>query len=344
MTLAEIAEEINSATDGYQMARFRHIRKRLKALSRTPPKRLFIEQTIQDDWAYHWGGRKELQYNIGLEDADGVMMLRHGVAYSLEPSHSLPNPMILLPSIKRFNDFMSEEAALFNDMRLWHFENHQRSPDSPAGPIVPEVVKLRNFIFLGKLQPVDGWDMSLVLRDFDRLLPLYEYAEGAIKALPTRQPQHAVDFSFIPGCPSLKSCTKADIVRKELDVSLRHNDIQMRLYKLFSSEHGAENVRVEHPAQQGRQIDVVVRDGEKFTFYEVKTAPTARSCIRQALPQLMEYSYWPGAREAARLVVIGEPKIGPEAVRYLKLLRRRFSIPLHYQQIDLASGTLHNAV
>jgi len=342
MKLAEIAEEINGALPGFRMAEFRHIRRRLKKLTRTPPKRLFLKQTIQDDWAFHWGGRKELQFNIGFEEVDGVMALRHGVAYSLGPSHTLPDPMILLHSMKRFNDYMSEEADSFPDMRLWHYESHQRSPDLPAGPIAPEMVKLRNFIFLGKRQPVAGWDVSAVLRDLDRLLPLYEYAEGTDR-LPIQAPHPASGFTFVPGCPHLKSRTKADLASKELDVSLRHNDIQLVLYRLFARQHGSPNVRVEHPAQQGRHIDVVVRRGKTLSFYEVKTAPTARTCIRQALPQLLEYSYWPGAQEADRLIVVGEPKVTQAAAEYLKMLRSRFSMPVYYQQIDLAKGNLTDA-
>jgi hypothetical protein len=43
-------------------------------------------------------------------------------------------------------------------------------------------------------------------------------------------------------------------------------------------------------------MDVVVRLGIRYWFYEIKTALSARACIREALAQLLEYSYWPEHR------------------------------------------------
>jgi hypothetical protein len=85
--------------------------------------------------------------------------------------------------------------------------------------------------------------------------------------------------------------------------------------------------------------DVVVRRGERFWFYEIKTAMSAQACIREGLAQILKYSYWPGAQEAERLVIVGEPSLDGDAERYLATLKERFSLPIEYQQIDLAKGT-----
>jgi len=59
----------------------------------------------------------------------------------------------------------------------------------------------------------------------------------------------------------------------------------------------------------GGRIDTVVSQDGGYWFYEIKTAMSARACIRDALAQLLEYAYWPGAREASRLIIVGEPEL-----------------------------------
>ena len=51
----------------------------------------------------------------------------------------------------------------------------------------------------------------------------------------------------------------------------------------------------------GGSIDIVLKRPDGFWFYEIKTAKTARACIREALGQLLEYSYWPKTQKAKRL-------------------------------------------
>jgi hypothetical protein len=55
---------------------------------------------------------------------------------------------------------------------------------------------------------------------------------------------------------------------------------------------------------------------------------------------LLEYSHWPGAQVAEKLVIVGEPDLDTESERYLITLRERFSLPIEYQQFDVAKGTL----
>jgi hypothetical protein len=51
-------------------------------------------------------------------------------------------------------------------------------------------------------------------------------------------------------------------------------------------------------APTGGRIDLVVRTGEGYEFYEIKTYGSARACIREAIGQLLEYAMWPGAEPA----------------------------------------------
>jgi hypothetical protein len=119
-----------------------------------------------------------------------------------------------------------------------------------------------------------------------------------------------------------------------------HNDIQNRLYKYFVSKLGAGKVGTEVDTGIGTAVDVVTQDEGTTTFYEIKTAPSVRACIRQALPQLLEYSFWPQDKRADKLVIVSHLPITSAAKKYIKHLRAEFNLPLSYKQFDLETDTL----
>jgi hypothetical protein len=166
-------------------------------------------------------------------------------------------------------------------------------------PIQPELVALGVFVFLGQLQPMEAIDYEVVLGDFDRLLALYEFVEGT-SAFPTLTPA-GNGFHFQAGYTEGLARTTANIPARELDVDLRHNRLRKALYLTLSQCYGADAVSSrELPNGIGGRIDTVVSQSGGYWFYEIKTALSARACIRDALAQLLEYAYWPGAREASR--------------------------------------------
>ena len=111
----QIANGINSRSKNFEIGKLQELRTKIKKLNRQPGEKIFWNNTIRDGYAFHYGGRKELQYNIGKIDKD----YRHGVAFSLERSQSLPDVTILYPKIERFNEYMSEFSEKYSDMMLW---------------------------------------------------------------------------------------------------------------------------------------------------------------------------------------------------------------------------------
>lgn len=170
-----IASDINLLAESYQIGKLQDIRKELKGLKRRPTKRIFTDAVISEEWAFHYGGRREIQFNIGIEDGSHF---RYGVAFSLETSQALPKIDVLIPKIKRFNDFIQAYPEQYADMRMWHYDG-QRSTDYMPTSIPPELVRKGVFIFLGKRQPFDQLDYEAILECFDRLLPLYQYIESS---------------------------------------------------------------------------------------------------------------------------------------------------------------------
>jgi hypothetical protein len=116
--------------------------------------------------------------------------------------------------------------------------------------------------------------------------------------------------------------------------------MQAALCERLIAEHGVDNVADELPSGLGIKIDVVLRTGaQQYWYYEIKTATSPRGCLREALGQILEYSFWPGAREAARLIVCGESALDADGAAYLRQLQTRFSLPILYEQITVPSDS-----
>lgn len=119
-----------------------------------------------------------------------------------------------------------------------------------------------------------------------------------------------------------------------------HNDIQNRLFAYLKGQHGAKNVGTEQDTGSGTSIDVVTQLTGQTTFYEIKTGASVRSSIRQAIPQLLEYAFWPAEHRAHELVIVSQLPLTADGDKYLKFLRAEFKLPLSYRQFDLATDTL----
>lgn len=79
--------------------------------------------------------------------------------------------------------------------------------------------------------------------------------------------------------------------------SPEHARLQNALCHLLIRQHGAGAVRME-----AEFVDVTVRTPAGTTFFEIKTAVTAKACIREAVGQLLEYGHYATNIKANRLV------------------------------------------
>ncbi len=322
-SLSQISEELNKRAKNYKVGGLQKIRKEIGGKSKLPSRKLFDQRTVFENWGWHYGGRTELQFNIGIEGE----IFRYGVAFSLACSQSLPRIDVLIPKNALFNEFLSEYASKFSDLRMWHYDNNnERSTDSMPFSIPEELVKEGVFIFFGGKQDIHNLDYSLILETLDRLLPIYLFTE---KAVSIREMKKAPGFNFKPGCVEKTSSTSGKLSRKKLNIRLKYNDIQFKLYSELVKVYGQDNVGAEIYVN-GISIDLVVKNGGDYWFYEIKTASTAKSCIRQALGQILEYSYWPGNQHASKLIIVGEAEANSEENQYVDFLCTTFSIPLEY--------------
>ncbi len=153
-------------------------------------------------------------------------------------------------------------------------------------------------------------------------------AEGERKGRPFTWPRETDESER----PSETSYARPE---KTVSVALRHNEVQAALLAHLRKVHGADNATKELKTADRTSIDVAVRDGASYTYYEIKIYSSAQACVREAIGQLLEYSLWPGAQEAARLVIVGEPPLDSKAKEYLRRLKQGFSLPIEYRQFDM---------
>jgi len=340
MQIPELAKALNRDSVDFEIGSLQKIRACLRSLKRAPCKGIFKRgQTIHDRYAFHAGGRQELQFNIGLEWRDGVKMIRYGVAFSLQLSQTLPTLDPFESKILRFNDYLNGHSEDFPGFLMWHYHDNREYPsdDRPVGPITDALFKERTFIMMGKRLAENAVELEDILAAFDSLLPLYIYVESG-----AQDPSFPARSDFTPGCPSFVESTSASHTTRTVDVALRHKTLQIELYKHLCQEAGRNNVRVERRLALGVYVDASVQRNGKESFYEVKVAETVRSCVRAALGQLIEYSYWPSANRASEIVIVGEPALDTDSKAYLSFLRERFGLPLWYRRIDLSRNVLEN--
>ena len=65
MTIEEICNELNNVAGNFRIGNLQNIRKELKSLTKKPTSEVFNYSTISDNYAFHVGGRSELQFNMG---------------------------------------------------------------------------------------------------------------------------------------------------------------------------------------------------------------------------------------------------------------------------------------
>ena len=239
MPLTTIIQEIERRAETRQIGHLQEIRQEIKGHARLAGHSIFTaHSTFREGsypYAFHHGGRTELQFNVGFEPGG----FRHGVAFSFEPSRTLPRPEeTLIPSVRRFNEYLTLYPQQFADMSMWHWEGNKkrRGSDHPATPIQADLIRRGVFVFMGRMQPLNSIDYDLLLDDLDRLLPLYRFVEGR-GTFPAMSEIAQSGFHFKPGCTVKPAGTMGSLQEQELNIILRHNELQLALHNQIGRAH-----------------------------------------------------------------------------------------------------------
>ena len=139
-------KKLNEAAHSHLIGGLQDIRAELHNKQRSGEK-IFNLKYITDSYAFHYGGRKELQFNVAIDGLDDDQ-LRSGVAFSFETNQTLPEIGVLIPKVKLFNDFLRFNPHIYSDMRMWHWRKAKRREENPPGPIPSELIVEGVFLFL----------------------------------------------------------------------------------------------------------------------------------------------------------------------------------------------------
>lgn len=182
--LPEIVAAIEQKLAQSPLESFYEKRKALKGGHQWSGPLLQIQRDIDgpySGYAYHKGGRGELQFNVGFEEEGRYF--RYGVAFSFEPDRNLPDPIeVLEPKVKCFNRVLTEFPEIAR-LRLWLHENGQIGRDLDLSPIPKSWVERDNFVFIGERVrvPRSGITRRTVARAAEVLVmlwPLYQRIEA----------------------------------------------------------------------------------------------------------------------------------------------------------------------
>lgn len=132
---------------------------------------------------------------------------------------------------------------------------------------------------------------------------------------------------------------------KEVEVIYLHEKISRILHDILCRDSNNINVVVENPTGIGRnKIDLVVERASECIFYEIKTFHSLKTCFREAIGQLFEYSYYPDRVNANKLIIVSYHKPNEVHVEYLKHLRKITGLKIYYQQINLKNKSLSEEI
>lgn len=156
-------------------------------------------------------------------------------------------------------------------------------------------------------------------------------------------PRQLFTFSPGPGPESDKIVEGAYLLPERTVQPIRlHYQVSQALYSFLVKNYGTSSVRAEQPTGDGKFIDLVRLDTDGVIFYEIKTYPSVRECIREAVGQLLEYSYWPNQQIAKELIIVTPHPATNTVKQYIAHLRDTLSLPISYQQFDLFKSKLLN--
>jgi hypothetical protein len=114
-----------------------------------------------------------------------------------------------------------------------------------------------------------------------------------------------------------------------------HKEIQRGIVQYLRGKYPKASVSFENNKEINNGfIDIVVLNEGLRTYIEIKSYPSLRACIRAALGQLIEYSFFVDTNKADRLVISSQHPCTTEIDKFLSHLRTTINLNIYYAQFD----------
>ncbi|HCH44369.1 MAG TPA: hypothetical protein DEV63_08135, partial [Algoriphagus sp.] len=192
------------------------------------------------------------------------------------------------------------------------------------------------------------YDNSIEVEIGDASIPSTRYNLLNFKELPSELAEVLEDDEFGPSSENYKAPKLADSSKrisgpKISEIPHIHYRITEELFK-YLKKNGFENVEYERRIMGSSKVDMIGWKGKKATFFEIKTYPNAKACIREALGQVLEYAMYPADFRADKLVIVSQNKTLPSDQAYIKHLRKSLNLKLEYWAFDYEKKALLETV
>ncbi len=110
----------------------------------------------------------------------------------------------------------------------------------------------------------------------------------------------------------------------------KHNKIQETLRKQLINKYGEENVIFEE-----NFVDVKLIQPNYLGFYEVKSSSYASQCIKEALGQILLYSYNDQDIRDKKIYVVGQYPATEQECGYINFIKEKLKLDFEYLNVDL---------
>ncbi|MGV3632254.1 MAG: hypothetical protein ACO1O6_13680 [Bacteroidota bacterium] len=133
----------------------------------------------------------------------------------------------------------------------------------------------------------------------------------------------------------LKTKSRQNIQKKEVELDLKHNNLQIKFLKYLQNKYGKSAVKRECMAYGASRIDITRKTSTGYVFYEIKTYNSLLTSIREGLGQLLEYCLYPNVNEAESIVLVSHVTPTDEVKDYLMHIKKFIGIPFSYIHFDI---------
>jgi len=110
----------------------------------------------------------------------------------------------------------------------------------------------------------------------------------------------------------------------------KHNKIQEALKERLIKKYGKENVILEE-----NYVDVKLIRPKYLGFYEVKSSSYASECVREALGQILLYSYHDDDNREKKIYVVGQYPANEEDLGYIDYIKKNLSFDFEYLNVGI---------
>jgi hypothetical protein len=114
-------------------------------------------------------------------------------------------------------------------------------------------------------------------------------------------------------------------------IQQKHKRLQLALKEKLTKSFGKDCVIL----FEENNVDVKLFQPEHIIFYEVKSSSYATSCIREALGQLLHYSFSDTDLRKKKLVVVGQYPPNRSDKEFIEFIKSNLKIDFDYENIEL---------